>query len=206
MSINLTQEFVFETDEIESFSKMLEAIVSILFSPNGKHSQLHLKTKQPFGLDDGKEYYSWWRQQKPILTYQNKTMLLNADGCYHGAALYTVEQEFNNIDAAAAASEKDFKKIPLPKPMRMWVTTLSDYQENKKVEKNCKNFEDLINLTVSKLKTVDEKKFYQECGDGFHQGFNRDDGSVKFGYRMQQRSVGGCNHLDISLVHVYYGK
>lgn len=44
------------------------------------------------------------------------------------------------------------------------------------------------------------------CGDGYHYGFEKFDGSVELGYRVAHRPSGGWNRLDVSLCHIYYGK
>jgi len=57
MSINLTQEFVFETDSINSLEKMLQTVVSILFKEKpGDYSQLYMSKRKNEHFYDGSRY------------------------------------------------------------------------------------------------------------------------------------------------------
>ena len=51
---NLTQAFVFETDDLDSLRMALEAILRIITKGNGRRASLRVITdKQPFSFNDG---------------------------------------------------------------------------------------------------------------------------------------------------------
>lgn len=57
MPINMTQAFEFETDDLGSMRKMLEAIVPILFTKDeGKYTKIHLSREDKHLFRDGHEY------------------------------------------------------------------------------------------------------------------------------------------------------
>ena len=210
MALNLTQEFVFETDSLKSAESMLRALIPILFHENGKHCQLHLRTeKQPLSFEgvDRFEMLRYYDQRKPVVGLQNKYYLLNPDGMYHGTSFHTPSSPFSSKDAAAQASCDDFDKISKPKPSRFWLATLGDYQGDSQGQKLCKDYPDLLNNAMALLcDTSRHDEFFATCGDGYHDGFRGFDGSIDVGFRFDKRPNGGWNVLDISLTHIYYGK
>lgn len=57
MSINMTQAFEFETDDLDSMRKMLETIVPILFDKDsGIHTKIHLSDSNQHLFNDGAKY------------------------------------------------------------------------------------------------------------------------------------------------------
>jgi len=54
MSINMTQEFVFENDSIESIEKILTALIPCVFREKGMYIQLHASTETNWFLDGRK--------------------------------------------------------------------------------------------------------------------------------------------------------
>jgi len=57
MSINMTQRFEFETDDLDSMRKMLDTIVPILFTKDeGKFIKIHLSKDDRHLFRDGSEY------------------------------------------------------------------------------------------------------------------------------------------------------
>ena len=109
--------------------------------------------------------------------------------------------------------EYDHKKKEWSKPAYQYVCSVFDYRSD--VSSSDKIYEDYDHdamcqdvrrlLTGSRLAKLN-KQFLEECGEGYHYGFNSDDGSVVTGYRITQRPNGGWCNLDISLCHIYYGK
>ena len=69
MSINLTQNFLIETDEIKSFRKILNAIVRIVFDEKpDKYSQLFVTTRLPGSFEDGKVYKKG-KESEPLYSF-----------------------------------------------------------------------------------------------------------------------------------------
>jgi hypothetical protein len=57
MSINMTQEFKFETDSLESFEMMLKTIVDICFTnETSEYTKRNISNSPPFCWDDGATY------------------------------------------------------------------------------------------------------------------------------------------------------
>lgn len=210
--INLTQDFVFETDSLESLTSMINTIVPILFSEKrSQYTKLHLKTKQPSSFDDGKYENYNWDKKKPVLFYQGKHHLLDPSLTYGGPSkVFSTEKTVGSksADDATAASCADHSQLRQPKPTRMWIATLADYMDEETTNTlNCASFKDLVKQALKEIKkSTLVKDFFSKYGSGYTSWFNSDDGSVDKGFRLTNRHTGAWNNLDISLIHLYYGK
>jgi hypothetical protein len=98
-------------------------------------------------------------------------------------------------------------------PKRLFVCTIGNYGElNNYIRIKFDDINILINTISDMLdndpneKVSKKDQFFELCGDGYTSWFNRFDGSVKYGYRVEHRPSGGWEYLDISLCHMYYGK
>lgn len=164
MSINLTQSFLYETDSLDSFKKVLEAIVKVMYDEKpSKYAQMFV-TRMADRFNDGKKWIG--------------------------------PKEINSSNPAGWS-----------KPNFLHVCTIGNYKEDAREgdERPC-NYAGLVNVVMRHLKNADVEKFYTQCGDGYDSSFNRFDGSISAGYRINSRPLGGANYLDISLCHIYYGK
>lgn len=203
MSINMTQAFEFETDDPKSFETMLQAIVPILFGKNGSHTKLHLQGSPEF-WDDGREYEEAWNSCPRMYQEGDKVSLLKPSRIYGGAYLWEKVGEAPDLDAAAVQSMKHKKE---PAPTRVWITTLQDYAgDYGEGDTYCNGHKDMVVKAMELVKNANLKKLQEECGDGYNDGFNHNDGSISVGYRMQYEPNGGWNQLVLSLIHIYYGK
>lgn len=147
----MTQEFVFETDDLVSFELMLRSICEVMFS---KPKTLNIKTKHHHWPDGGK---------------------------------------------IARRKEDD-----LP-PTRMLIATIDDYEAGEE-DIVCSGLGDMLDKLMKMVRDADPEKFLEEFGSGFNHGFNRNDGHIAHGYRMEWSPNGGWDLLHISMVHAYYGK
>ncbi len=94
------------------------------------------------------------------------------------------------------------------KPCYMHICTIGDYKTGiKDGDETFDNFNELLRVVRGDIiLRKDKEKFFEQCGDGYDDFFNEDDGSVGAGYRLAQRPMGGWNYLDIAFCHIYYGK
>ncbi len=211
MSINMTQAFKFETDDLESFEKMLRVIVEILYGGRkfGDHSKLHLQVKnQHYGFPDGKDYHASRNEQPEMLAEGGKYFALKPQRVYGGAFFVTKDTSFTDKDKAARFSCSKWRE---PKATRMWIATFADYIEDfdhlKKDERiYCASVNDAVKQAMEVVRAVDPKVFFEKFGDGYHYAFNRFDGSIGHGYRMEWSPSGASDHLHLSMIHAYYGK
>lgn len=225
MSINMTQELCFETDDLDSFEIMLRAAVTVLFRFSGQHISPHIRIADPGHWEDGKDYGAEFDSQpsfvdiRPILkTACDMLNVANAqlasrecyalvDSCatYGGASQLLVQEIVKNKDEAA---RKCCKQRTITKPTRKWVCMISDYKgdlEGLAKEKRicCPSKDDLITSVMTILRAIDYDEAMGWLGDLEPSWF---DGSVGVGYRMEWQPNGGWNHLHISLVLAMYGK
>ena len=101
------------------------------------------------------------------------------------------------------------KKIPpvfFKSDKRVWIATLSDYvSEVKDDDTTFDSLDAIVDEAMERAKQYTLRDLEEQCGDGFSQGFNQSDGSVNVGYRLEMtNSV--WRKLELSLVHIYYGK
>ena len=216
MVINLTQEFNYETDSLESLEKVLQTIIPLFFSKNSEYCCLHLKKDKPSSFDNGVDHRVYYDLQNRIVEnpissnsgkIENEYLLIEPHHTYAGVAIDRVSDIYRNLDEATAVATGKHRKLPLPTPKRKWITSLADYRgscDTKDIK--CKSHQDLLTKTLELIKKFDPKTFESECGDGYCSWFNHDDGSIGVGYRLQHRPQGGWNNLDISAIHIYYGK
>lgn len=62
MSINLTQAFLYETDDLNSFEKVLDTMVRVMYDEKpSQYSQLFVTTTRPEAFHDGK---SWIQKEQ----------------------------------------------------------------------------------------------------------------------------------------------
>lgn len=212
MSINMTQALKFETDDLRSFEQMLAVAVRVLFKPNGRYVRQHIRVgdQPPCLFPDGRDYREEWLSQPEVLKDgDGKFYLLETQGVFGGAPMRRkINVPYDDQNAAARASCSQRKEA---KPTRMWICTLSDYEGDfRSAKKNerifCRGYDDMVKKTMNVVRAADPRAFVDQFGDGYHYGFNSDDGSVGHGYLMQWRPNGGWNVLYISMVHAYYGK
>lgn len=199
MSINLTQKFVYETDDLKSFRIVLNSISNVLFSDK-KHKPKIL-INEPSHWGDGK-YEDNDDDSHFILHNKTNALVLKKSCCYHGAIVVKKIEEKQNLDEAAKAAN-DLRKPIFPK--RKWITTIFDYKSEGSKEKTISfySFEGLADAVIDLCKQVDSRKFMNDFNHAEDGCF---DGGVQLGYRIEWRPNGGFDVLDISAIHVYYGK
>jgi hypothetical protein len=195
MSINMTQKFSFETDDLGSFENVLKAIVPVLFKPNGKHVILHINEVTPSFWQDGKEY-----------NFDHSVIANNViapASTYYGATLYKTVSEHKKLEHACKEACELNEKNRKP-PTRKFICRLADYGNDFKPGMEfCKNYSDIVSKTMKIVKEANKEQFLKE----FHKAEDPHfDGSVNAGYRMHWEPHSGWNYLYVSMIHVYYGK
>lgn len=212
MSINMTQKFEFETDDIKSFETILNTIVPILFHRNGKYTKLNIRKNSNFigSWKDGINYAATW-ESKPSVIMQNAassgSLVNTADGIYGGCEKIKVIAKKSDLDEAVKYANK-FINSP-SKPTRLFISRLSDYIDDYNKDEDdlcCSSYEDMIDKTMEILKNFDANELFRKLGNGYCSWFNMDDGSTGIAYRMHTECVGGWEKLFISLTHAFYGK
>lgn len=215
MSINLMQELVYETDSLESFERMLTAAAHCAFKdkPPGEYTALHAKGEKPYLWDDGKNYHF---DRKPVVVpvvgwgHEARYYLAEPKRTYGGATVLELFKSHLNLDDAAAEACRLHEQKHKPTPSRLWLATLADYKSDMKdTDLEFSNIQEMIDYIMVVIKDRKERfkdEFLRTCGTGFNSWFNSNDGDVDVGYRLHRRPNGGWNNLDVSLVHVYYGK
>lgn len=148
--INLTQEFVYETDDLNSLKSVLTTLTKVMYkSPKYDHGYtlVHMTSKP----------------------------------------------KSNNFDNQYIVLEiGDYKSDVQSDDM-----TFTGYTD--------KMYDDLSEQAIKALKNADKKKFLEERGDGYNDGFNEFDGIIDVGYRLELDKL-VWPRLKLSLVHIYYGK
>ena len=224
----LTQEFTFETDDLDDLAAMIRTVCGIVFKhtiekPGGKYSQLHINTHalKDMSFQNGqdlREYYN----ARPVLfedpsdDFGDRVLLLDVGRIQGGAAGMKVVEKLTggdreaSLEKAAEASNPFLERTdPKPLPTRLWVATLGDYKsEMRETDTPCANLDELVMMAkeaarVAKIAKKDE--FRKVCGSGYNEWFCSDDGSVDIGWRLEKRGA-SWPEIDISLTHVYYGK
>lgn len=216
MSIQMTQDFVYETDDLTHFGIVLKAVIEVMFCKNygsgggSEYTQLHLKAK-PDGFNDGR--YECYRHRNPpkILPHGTTNLIVDTDRIHGGATVLKVVGEEKDLDKAA----RKVAEWPVPpelkvQPKYLWISTLADYKSNMKPEdvSVCNHLEmhEKAMALMREARSTRKGEFLTVCGDGYHYGFNNFDGSVALGYRMSYSPTGGWNNLNLSFCHAYYGK
>ena len=220
MSINLTQEFVFETDDLDSLEQMLDTILRILFQKGRYQKTAHVMRMQitgdtipqtPTCFRDGR-YEDWnWGTARPMMipvkavapdvVCNDESFALVAHGqTYGGTSQLKVLEHHDDRDIAArAASAQEIK----PKPTRRWITSIWDSDhENTHLKANevfkARGYADLVREAVKLCKQANQKAFLND----FRDVEPDTDGSVAVRFRLESRP----RALDISLAHIVYGK
>lgn len=204
MSINLTQAFVFETDELESFAVILRAIIPVLFV--GRDG-LFVHLTEHYGWGDGTDVGARLRATPRVLELGGEFALLKPSAFYAGVEFVKTERHrFDSAEKAVGiASARGAKECP--KPTRVWVAMLSDYRKDvEEGDIECSTYQELTARAMDCVMAANPEELNKRCGDGYDYAFNEFDGDIKPGYRMHYRPNGGLNRLVLSLVHVYYGK
>jgi hypothetical protein len=208
MSINMTQDFSFETDCIKSFEKMLKTAVDIIFDKSsGNYTKFSIWGKEPYHWRDGSSYDRVYEDVPSMLQTEDGIALIDAERIYGGATLMKITGHEPDLDSAAEKA-MSFRKEK-SKPTRMWVATLSDYSGEFKKDRGdtyCNNREDMVWRAVEMMKAVTYQQMKDAIGDGYSYEFNRDDGHITIGYRMHVEPNCGWNNIFLSCVHAYYGK
>ena len=201
MSINMTQDFEFETDDRESLMKMLDTIGSILF--DGTKIVVSQDAKDfDYCFDDGKyDHNSYSVFDKSVIEHSKIEL---------GVKIYKEKDSFNNRKEAiehAAGMNREIVKTPTRKFIMGISTDYSRYKIGKSYA-SFKSGKKYIESAVEKLLDDPdlEGNFTRECGNGFNQGFMSFDGSIGMGYRLSWSPSGAEDRLYLSAVHMYYGK
>jgi hypothetical protein len=211
MSINMTQAFVFETDDQGAAEKMLATVVPILFRENGEYTKLHIERRKEGKADhrDETDYGEYWRAKAPLLDMGDHVLLAESGRMYHGAVFHVPGKKFKTRDEAAIHVNAEADKVEKHAKW-LWLATLADYRGDfKEGNEGCRSHGDMINSAFSILNGAVRQykpEFRRICGDGYNDWFNSDDGSVGVGYRLWYSPNGGWNKLNIGLCHMYYGK
>lgn len=204
VSINMTQDFEFETDDLKSFRIILSAAVRVLFheGKNGLWTQLHIQQDDRHHFPSGAVVDN--HQRPMILPDGDQFKLVDPCETYHGTTVLSAKGVYSTKDEAAEAAKLEDKE---PKATRVYIATLSDYESEIKPEDiRCKTYDELVDETMKIVAGFPKKKFFDTLGDGYNYWFNPYDGSVGVAYRMQWRPNGGWNLLHISMTHAYYEK
>jgi len=208
MSINMTQALVFETDDLQSFGKLLEPVSQILFETKSGKYKPKVILKPPSYWEDGQyedyDHHSAQPMMLPIMDTETDVLLVEPCATFGGATQLKVVDNAATLDEAA---RKACAKRQKPLPKRQWICTIENYVEQRDFKRgeyvSPKNHQELVGVVLELCSNVDKEKFRHDFADIEDRYF---DGSVGVGYRMQWRPNGGWNVLDISMVHAYYGK
>jgi hypothetical protein len=203
MSINKTQEFVFESDELSSVMTMFEAIAKILYDMKD-YTRPVILLEQPLFWEDGR-YNAEWRKSLDTYIYETTdgSSVLLPCATYGGATMLKKHGDYKNNDKAAKVACSLHQK---PKPTRMWIASVTHGQwigPKTKIHQP-KSLDELSNKVKEIAEGVDKKDFLEKFQEFEHPELF--DCSVGMGYRLEWRADGGSDTLDLSAVHVYYGK
>ena len=199
MSINMTQAFEFETDDIKSFEKVLASAIAVMFhDKNSEYVQLHVDPTQ------GGDYWQDGGYDNSVAVYKNGNKFDVIKTQYIKSVQYAAKVDsFDTLDKAVEAAGK----VDRARPTRLFVAALFDYKPSiRKDSIRCKSQKEMYEAAMKLVRAVDLNRLNEACGDGYHDGFQNFDGSIGVGYRMHYEPSGGWNCLYLSLVHMYYGK
>jgi len=210
MSINMTQAFKFETDCLESYSKMLKNIIPILFDrESGEYTKLHIKTGPIDSVywDDGSSYGDYWDNMTRVLEKPDGTATFLDERTYSGAVVLKEAKRFSSLDEATMEATAESEKNNESKPTRVLIALLLDYKsEFEKGDIGCRSHKMMHVKAMNLVKSFDRSEVENKLGDGYDDGFMRSDGSIDVAYRMHWEPSGGRNKLLLSATHAYYGK
>jgi hypothetical protein len=213
MGIHMVQDFCFETDDLKYFEAVLRAVAPTLF--DFKHSLPKILVEAPSDWRDARYEDTQFTRQSSRhdlpFTFDNSLVggegfsTLALDGCYHGAVKLKVHGTHKDLDEASRASCAEYVE---PRPLRMWIATIFDSQymyESLKPKDyfTCKSWDLLATEVMRRCMTADAVKFREDFQHVEEAWF---DGSYGTGFRMEARPCGGEDLLDISMVHMWYGK
>lgn len=208
--MNITQEFLYETDEPPAIQRMLEAIVANMFEGgNGKYTQLHLwSAPRDFSFDN--DSYKDHNLRQSIVEVAGKFHILGRRRSPWNSHFLESGPCFDTEQAAIAETSKRFDALSTPLPKRLWLATASNLKSNVGAKDTvCKSQKELIAEIMSRIQLAlknRKEEFFDVCGDGYNDWFNSDDGSIDAGIRLHRSPQGGWDLLHISMVHIYYGK
>ena len=194
MSIEMTQEFLYETDDLKLFETVLRTILPIIY---GKNHHPRMCRKAPF-WDDGKDYH----RNFSVVPTPEKWCVITPCQTYHGSTFHQIVSEFSSREEAAADACQREKE---PKPTRQWITSLElSYGElDSKHYIGTRGTGDAATKVMEKVKETDGQKFLHDFSHVEREEFNWFDGTIRYGWRMEHS---GMDSLDISMVHILYGK
>lgn len=195
MSIEMTQDFVYETDDLKLFRTVLITIIPVLFR-SGRQKIL-LREPRDCSWDAGEEE-SWHDTQPEILDATrelNACYHLETTGTYHGAVFQHLGAEFKTKDEAAAAAVAQRTR---PRPTRRWITRVFEYGTYARGTYATPLKAALVDSIMYLVQSTDRNAFLRD----FRAVEPDTDGNVGVGYRMQLSR----DALDISMVHVVYHK
>ena len=209
MSIKITQEMTFETDDLDLFETMLRAATQVLFSK--KDYPPLVFDKQPFGFDDGRfephiddrqpSIFNVAESSKADAMLGDGYVLVRPSATYGGATVLSAVTDEKIFDDKDEAARRSCALKQERKPQRQWITTLAEYPPEDK--SNWSHHHDVVEFVMALCRKADTKKFTAEFAHAEPEWF---DGNIGIGYRLQWRPDGGWNVLDVSMVHALYGK
>ena len=198
----MTQDFEFETDDVETLIKMLNTIGSILF--DGTKIIISKNANDfNFCFDDGR-----YKGRNEYSVFGKS--VLRPDKMLLGVTVCEEEYHFQKQKVAiehAAKLNRALDQSPTRKFLMCIATNYSDYKGCKKYagfKTGQKYIEDTAKELMSDQFLVNS--FYKECGDGYNDWFDGQDGDVGLGYKLSWSPSGAEDRLHLSLIHMYYGK
>lgn len=195
----MTQNLVFETDDLNSFMSMLNLIYDI---HKTRGTNVYFGNRQPSSwvYDDGTD--EQFRDEQPnVMPVGDQWALAEANKTYHGAIFVIPTLTFKTREEAAAASCKLRQNPPM---IRKWISTIHfTYSSGVKDATWMNSKEQLLGVAKEAISAIDGDQFLAEFN---HPEADRFDGSVGYGYRVKWRPSGPCNLFDVSMVHMFYGK
>lgn len=200
--INLTQEFVFETDNLAAVDQALRMCwdVFLKFRKGTGSLPRFFADKPHFGFEDGKYENHHPADDPSVFSLDNKKFYV-IDSCrtYGGVTFMHSLSEHGNADEASQAAYKLRKPLV---PTRKWVGTVMNWLQSsvdKKRGMALRNADELVEEALKQFQLVEKTcDFYTEFADAMIDG----DGSSRPGYRLSCRN----DYLDLSLVWIYYSK
>lgn len=201
MSLDLIQDFCFETDEPKLFRAMLATVGPMLFK--NKHYRPKLLLEEPTPSCYCDLYKDYWDQEPGMLQLENGVARLDNIPMFHGAPQFKIVETYPDREKAAKAICDARKE---PKPDRKWLTTIFDYTEeytrNDGRYVSLSGLPAMVDAVMEIISKTDESQFLQDFGYCEPDT----DGSCAAGYRMDVAPAGPFYKLNITMVHIIYGK
>ena len=200
MSINLTQRFLFETDDINSLKSVLTTMIEVMVSPK---QVLYLLKDEPFGLTPDFEDHDF--EIPPVFPVGDKWAVGEHDRTFGGSQFLKAGEIFSSPDDAAKACCARTKN---PLKSNMWISSISiRYSAPSPSENMTKIFKkDVVSAVISQVVMADLDKFEIECRPHLKSMRRMCDGSVHAGYRLKYAPDGGYDMLHICMIPILYGK